>query len=445
MRKILEELLNEPEFARLCNAIESGKSPAVLSGVSAVHRSLTAAALSAVTDRPVIAVCADENEAKRMAEDMAILTDSPSGLLFGREFTFYNAESVSRAGEHSRIRTLNNLRTGRIRTAAAVIDGILCRTMPPEIMEGAAFTLRMGEEYDLSDIARRLVLGGYRRCMQVEGAGQFSLRGGILDFFSPAHSEPIRCEFFGDELDSMGFFDVSTQRRTENVTEAEILPTAETLVSAAPDLAEDLKKLLARVSRRKTANNDLMETLNKDIARVKDGRVFPAADRYIDLIYPFASAADYFPPDALVVLCEPNRLKERAKNYLWQLSEDVAALQEKGILEGSLCRFSAEFEDFLSQTEDFPTVMMDSFTVSAYPLTPKALTSMTAKQLPSYGGNLDAAVSDSDDLVRAGYSVILACSDRRRCDALAELLHDRGADCSIDYELTAVPPRGTRT
>ena len=442
MRKILEEMLNEPEFARLCTALESGKSPAVMSGAGQIHRAMLAAALGVVTDRPVIAICADENEAKRMADDMSLFFEEPAGLLFGREYTFYNAESVSRTGEHNRIRTLNGLREGKLKAAACVLDGVMCRTMPPKVMEKSVFTLKSGEEYDLNDIADRLVTGGYRRCMQVEGAGQFSLRGGILDFFSPAQNQPVRCEFFGDELDSMGYFDVSTQRRTENITEAEILPTAETLVNAAPELVNSLTKLITKISKRKSTKNDLIDTINKDIQRIKDGRVFPAADRYIDLIYPFAAGWDYFPPDALVILCEPNRLKERAKNYLWQLGEDVSALQEKNILEGSLCRFSAEWEEFLSQMEEYPVVMMDSFTVSNYPLNPRALTSITAKQLPSYGGNLDAAVSDSQDLLRAGYAVVAACQDQRRCDTLAQLLRERGVECGIDYKLSEIPPKG---
>lgn len=444
MRKFLEEMINEPEFAKLCSALESGRSPAVLSGVGIVHRAQLAAALSAVTDRPVVTVCADENEAKRMAADMEIFLEEPSALLSGREFTFYNAESVSRENEHKRISTLNSLKNGNIRTCAASLDGIMCRTMPPQVMESAAFAIKSGNEYDLNELANKLIIGGYRRCMQVEGVGQFALRGGILDFFSPAHKDPVRCEFFGDELDSMGFFDVSTQRRTENLEEAMVLPTAETLIKAAPDLIGELEKLSAKAAKRKSTKPELLETINKDIQRLKDDRVFPGADRYIDLIYPAAFGWDYFPPDALIVLCEPKRLEERAKNFLWQLGEDTTSLCEKGIIDGSICRFSAEWDEFLASLEDYPTVMMDSFTTSAYPINPRELTSITTRQLPSYGGNLDAAISDCEDLIRAGYSVVIACQDKRRCDALAAMFHERGLDCAIDYELTKIPPKGSR-
>ena len=76
--------------------------------------------------------------------------------------------------------------------------------------------LRVGESHDLNELAETLTAAGYTRCEQVEGVGQFALRGGILDFFSPAQARPVRVEFFGDEIDAMGLFDPDTQRRVEN-------------------------------------------------------------------------------------------------------------------------------------------------------------------------------------------------------------------------------------
>ena len=83
-----------------------------------------------------------------------------------------------------------------------------------------------------------------------------------------------------------------------------LLRLGETLIKAAPDLIGELEKLSAKAAKRKNTRPELLETIKKDIQRIKDDRVFPGADRYIDLIYPFAAGWDYFPPDALVVLCE---------------------------------------------------------------------------------------------------------------------------------------------
>ena len=95
--------------------------------------------------------------------------------------------------------------------------------MPPKVLLKAAFRLETGKEYELDPLLDRLTASGYTRCGMVEGPGQFAVRGGILDIYSPAADMPIRAEFFGDELDTMGYFDPDTQRRTENVDAVTIL------------------------------------------------------------------------------------------------------------------------------------------------------------------------------------------------------------------------------
>ena len=102
----------------------------------------------------------------------------------------------------------------------------------------------MGQTADLEELTAHLTEAGYVRCEQVEGPGQFALRGGILDVYSPAMEAPVRAEFFGDEVDALGIFDPVTQRRTANVEQAVLLPAAETLPHLAPGgLAGLLKQL----------------------------------------------------------------------------------------------------------------------------------------------------------------------------------------------------------
>ena len=145
----------------------------------------------------------------------------------------------------------------------------------------------------------------------LEGVGQFALRGGILDFFSPAHPKPVPeelhpdglgVEFFGDEIDAMGLFDPDTQRRIENLGAAEILPAAEVLPQFTPGgyggLLDGLDRLISQAKRRK-GSETLVQTLEEDRERLSASTAFPAMDRYIALIYPvMATAADYFPRSA---------------------------------------------------------------------------------------------------------------------------------------------------
>ena len=145
------------------------------------------------------------------------------------------------------------------------------------------------------------------------------LRGGILDVFSPAGDQPVRAEFFGDELDAMGYFDPITQRRTENLDEAVLLPVAECVPYLHPDGAEglrrDLERIIARHKRRKTPNEALISTLARDMEKLENGVPLTAADRYMALIYPeFSTAADYVSRDAAVFFCDYGNLPPRRQN-----------------------------------------------------------------------------------------------------------------------------------
>lgn len=124
------------------------------------------------------------------------------------------------------------------------------------------------------DLARRLAGAGYTRCDQVEGPGQFALRGGILDVFSPGMEQPVRCEFFDDEIDSLGIFDTATQRRVENRREALLLPAAEVLPAWQEGQAEQaalrLEAAVKRLARRQ-GTQALRELLTADAARLRQG------------------------------------------------------------------------------------------------------------------------------------------------------------------------------
>ncbi|MFQ9915218.1 MAG: hypothetical protein ACLRWQ_01320 [Flavonifractor plautii] len=112
--------------------------------------------------------------------------------LSAREFTFHNAAVVSRQYEHRRLSTLRALAAGECPLLVCTVESILQRTIPKTLLTQAAQVLRMGERHDLGELAGTLAAAGYTRCEQVEGVGQFALRGGILDFFSPAHPKPVR-------------------------------------------------------------------------------------------------------------------------------------------------------------------------------------------------------------------------------------------------------------
>ena len=446
MKPLLSALNDIPEYRSLLAAIDNGACPAAFSGLSAVHRAHFAAGIRQELNRPVVVVCADEGEAERMARDLAALSGEEVRTLSAREFTFHNAAVVSRQYEHRRLSTLRALAAGECPLLVCTVESILQRTIPKTLLTQAAQVLRMGERHDLGELAGTLAAAGYTRCEQVEGVGQFALRGGILDFFSPAHPKPVRVEFFGDEIDAMGLFDPDTQRRIENLGAAEILPAAEVLPQFTPGgyggLLEGLDRLISQAKRRK-GNETLVQTLEEDRERLAASTAFPAMDRYIALIYHvMATAADYFPEDAVVVLSESPRVAERGKSYLWQLGEDAKALMERGELAGELADFARTFEELTEVLADWPVCYLDAFTSSRYPQRPRTLLNLLTKQLPSYGASLETAVSDLAHYVSDGFRTVVLVSSEQRALNLQALLREQKMTTAVDFQLHELPGYG---
>ncbi|SHH79088.1 transcription-repair coupling factor [Sporobacter termitidis DSM 10068] len=450
MRALTESIINDIGFGQIAARIEGGGCPIAVSGLDGIHKSHAAAAVRRTVGCPVVVIVADEMEMTRTASDLEALTSEPAVLLAGREFTFYNAEGVSRQLEQRRLRALCRMMQGRAPVVVATIDGLLQRTMAPEAMKSVVLSLKMGLSIDMEDVVKLLLRCGYSRSEQVEGPGQFAQRGGILDFFSPADDEPVRCEFFGDEIDSLSGFDVSTQRRTGNLDTAEILPSAETLAplysgghgTGEEGLKSALKAFLKNLEKRKTANSELKKNITADIERLENRRGFQSADKYMELLYPMATALDYIDSAAVIIINEPGRIAERAKNYLWQQGEDSRTLLEAGVIDASLVRFSLDWEQFCGKIEDFAVVMADSFTSSKYPVRPKALLNISAKQLPSYGGSLETAAGDIAHYANTGYRTVILCQDERRAGILADYLRERGIVPNVDPQLEKLPVNG---
>ena len=432
VRALTLAILENKNLTSLPDSIEGGVLPALVSGLGPIHRAHLAAALALKSGRPLCVVTPDDAAADAMGADLRSFLGSEVVTVTGRDFTFYAAEGVSRQTEQKRLRALDGMLSGRpaVVTAAA----LLTRTMPPDALSRAAFTVKAGGSVDPEELKDRLLRAGYSRSEQVEGPGQFAHRGGILDVWSTGEGSPARLEFWGDEIEDLNAFDSNSQRRTGKMKSLRVLPAAETLPSLAEGgrqaLLETLRTLREKLNRSATRFDveKLRKNMASDIEALEERGEFAAADRYMDLIYPrFATALDYFPPDALVVLDQPGKCVQRARDLLKQANEDVRLLIEGGTLLGRTARFYASWEQTAETLEDrWPVVMADAFTVGRYPLTPRTAVGLSAKQLPSYAGSGQQAVEDVLHWQGEGYRCVVLAGDARRARALEELLREKG-------------------
>ena len=448
MEQLISLLKTMPEYAALLKGLEQGKSAAV-TGIGQINRSHIIAGLRRHSSRGLVILCQDDMAAKRLQTELKAFLGETAPILPGRELTLYDSAVVSRAWEQKRLRQLYDLQQGLTPVQIVTWESLSQRTMPPSVLEKASFALETGKEYDIQQILTGLTFAGYSRCAMVEGPGQFAVRGGILDIFSPAADQPFRCEFFGDELDTMGYFDPETQRRTENTDRVVILPIGETQPRLHPDglegLCADIHQIITRQRRRKNPNEDLIKTLQKDLEKYENNLNNPASDRYMALIYPeFATAMDYIPMDAALILCDQSNLHRAARTRTDEIGLQLDSLLQGGLVAGELCDYVCQWEDFCLSLKGRPVVYMDSFGGSAYPEEnpPKQLLPMTAKQLPSYGGNLDTAASDLSHYQRAEYRSLVLCGTRRRAELLQEMLREKNLSAFLCIPLVKLPGEG---
>ena len=448
MEQLIRLLNIIPEYQTLVQTVRAGQSAAV-TGIGQINRSHILAGLHQDCTQPLVIICQDDIAAKRLQTELKSFLGITAPVLPNRELTLYDSAVVSRAWEQKRLRQLYDLCRGATALQIFTWESLSQRTMPRQVLLETAFTLECGNEYPLEELIDKLTGAGYSRCSMVEGPGQFAVRGGIVDIFSPAADQPFRCEFFGDELDTMGFFDPETQRRTENAENLVILPVGETQprlhTGGLEGLCADIRNLITRQRRRKNPNEALIATFEKDLHKYETGLSNPASDRYMALIYPeMATAMDYIPDNAIVALCDQNNLHRAARTRCDEMGMQLDSLLQGGMVAGELCDYVCQWEDFCANLKGRPVVYLDAFGVTSYPEEnrPKQLLPMTGKQLPSYGGNLETAATDLKHYQKAEYRCLVLCGTRRRAELLQEMLRERNLSALLCIPLTTAPKEG---
>ena len=408
MKELLHILQQVPQFPALVQALEKGQSPAAVSGLSRIHRAHFAAGLGTALDRPVVMVCADEDEAQALGRDITAFTGWSVTLIGSREFNFYNGAVASHQGEHSRLAAFYAMAQGECKVITATVEGLLQRTLSPEELLEHVVTICSGGSYDPTQLADALAALGYTRCDQVEGVGQFALRGGILDVFSPAQDHPVRVEFWDTDVDSMGLFDPATQRRVGHLDKAVFLPVREVLPQ-----------------------------------RQEDGSWQQVPDHQLPQRYPaHHTAVHHLPPDAVVCLSESVRVAERGKNWLWQLDEDLKTLVESGVQLGKHATFALTFPQLMEELQQFPLCFLDSFSTSTLPLPHKALFNAQGRQLSTFGANLDSAAADLTQLQSAKTGTVVLVGSEQQALNLQALLREKKIRSAVDFQLHELPAPG---
>lgn len=430
-----------PEYMQLRQAVESNALPAVATGLSGIHKATIINALVQDTNKTALLLASDEAEAQRICQDLTSM-GLRSFIYPTRDFTFRNVESASREYEHQRIQVLSRILKHDCDIVIACMDAALQYTIPPNELEGRMIELKKGQTVSLEQVVQSLVRCGYVRAEQIDGTGQFAVRGGILDFFTPDAPYPVRIEFWGDEIDTMGLFDLESQRRTETVHSVILTPSVEVLVDHPSELADKIEKHASSL-RGKTAPKS-KEILQMECDQLRNGRHFHCADKYITMLYDrTATLMDYFSlEDTLVFVSEFHKGKERIRTTQWQWAEDVKEYLEEGVLCRGLDTYSGDWIYIQSQLEKRSTVCLEAFARGTYEVPVRTLLNITARQLSVWGGSIALLEEDLQAMQSSGLTCIVLGGTEKTASNIAADLKEKGLSVVYMPDLSEIPDKG---
>jgi len=422
-----------PEYKSLEKAVADNRSSAA-TGLTGIHKANVITALCRHLSKKALVLVGEEQEAVQLMSDTAAM--GLNALFYPiRDFSFREMTGKSREYEHKRLMVLSNVLKGNYDVVFATIDAAAQFTMPPETLKRSSYTLKVGAKAEISEIAAVLQASGYERYEQVEGEGQYAVRGGILDLFMPDEKAPFRVEFWDDEVDTINYFDVMTQRRTDYVEEIHITPSTEMLVTDKNELAEKIKKKASAL--RSKGAVKAKEILREEAEQLEQGILPGSIDKFITLLYgKGASLFDYFGGDSLFFVSEHTRVKERMNGYSWQFTEDMKDYVSEGVLCKGFDNFFLGYHDICARLAQSTAVYLDNFTSGSYDTPLKELINFTVKHTALWGGSVKLLMEDLEPLVTDEYTCVVLAGTQKAADSLREELSQRGLNVGADESVT---------
>ena len=429
---------NSAEYESVENSIKKGFLPQGVLGLIPVMKAHLVSALVGGLEKKALVVVPDDASAVRLCEDLTAF--GVSALQYpSRSLSFYSTDSQSYEYEQKRIKVLRRMLDNRCDIVVASAEASVSYTVPPEILRQKSVLLKKGEETTLESIILSLNCAGYTRVDAVEGVGQFSVRGGIVDFFSPDDEEPVRIELWGDTVDTMCRFDIVSQRRTVNIDEILIAPSKEIILDEPQFLIDKIQNLASSIRGKKT--EIIREKLYQDIDRLKNGLSVGSADKYLPLIYSPATIFDYA-ENYLLFAFETGGIKEKLNASQKLLYEDIKACVEDGTLCKGLDKFSLTFNELVDLYQKFGATYVDNFARGSFDTPVKSLTTFNGNTLPVWNGRLDILMEDLQHIVSKDSTIVVFAGTEKSAKNLAETLNDEDITSVYFPVIPAQFPKG---
>ena len=384
-----------------------------------------------------IIVTFSETKAREMYEEYRFY-DQDVFLFPAKDLIFYQADISGNVITEQRMRCIRALTEKKSCTVVTTVDAFMVHLPPLSSIEESVIYIDEGGSVSEAELTEELVNAGYVRNHQIEGKGQFSVRGGIVDIYPLTDDNPVRLELWGDTVDSIRTFDILSQRSIEKLQTVAIYPASEMVLDKKrlgsglkkiKEEAEDIReKLRNRMRTEEGANayriaSDLEEEL--DIS----GPSGVNLDSFTDYFYPDTQTfADYIGGSCIFFLDEPARLADLASAVETEFSESMKMRLEKGYILPGQTHILCPKEEVFARLERAKGIAMSTLTMPSSVLSVSATVGVVTKAMNSYNNSFEALVADLKRFSKNGYRIILLSASRTRAGRLAEDLRENGVN-----------------
>jgi transcription-repair coupling factor (superfamily II helicase) len=403
-----------PAVEEVFDLLRRGPNETRIGGPTAAAKALLAALAAVELGRPIVVLVESNQRAEDLSEPLRFfyraLTGKPGtrvAVLPAHEVLPYEHLSPHAELSEARAVALWRFASGEIDVLLAPATAALLRLREPEFYRQFALTVERGEEIPLDSLIEHLASVGYERHETVEMPGQFSVRGGIVDIFSPEAARPVRLELFGDTLESLREFDPNTQRSTSPVARTTLLPLTD-----YPRRSELLARLHARVVA------GLAEAEEETDVRAD---FFPGWEFQAALVEPLESSLLTLASDIVLIEDEPEALAAAVEKFRVRLADAFENSSASIPPAAPPERYFLTEEEARQTRSRVPRLLVEQLALER---PENSAHRLSTQPTPRYHGNVSAFMSEVRGRLNGGDQVIIAASSTGELERFADICHE---------------------
>ena len=425
MNTIIGKLGKSSKFVELIKQIENKKSPIEISGLIGVGGIGLVAGINEFSKKPLCIVTYNEIQAKRIKEDLEYFTDKV--VLFPKkEIVTYDYIVESKDLPYERIQCLNEIVSKNNLIIVTTIEAIMQKLPEKDVLYKSAIDFKIGDSKNLEEIKQKLVELGYVRYDLIDGKGEFSIRGGILDI-SITEELGVRIEFWGDEVDSIRTFSISSQRSIKTIDKITINPAHEYVL-------EDSKEKICNKIRSKVLTDKQEENAENDIEQILNGDYISKVDKYYDCFYKTqASLLDYLNKNCIIVLDDISKIEQREENIKKDNNELINALIDKNKIIPEALQNMGTLNDIYEDLEKKQVIYLERFDSSAKVQAEKY--SFKFREINYFKSEVDELIKDIRKWINENKEVIILVQSKDKIKNLKAILEKNDIVYKVEENL----------